>query len=39
MIARGPDHPATLSKQCKVLFDKHQFYNYNKSLTLMDNGQ
>jgi hypothetical protein len=39
IIARGPDHPNSLSKQYPTIFDKHNFYNYNKSLTLLDNGQ
>jgi hypothetical protein len=36
MIVRGPDHPKTVSTQkCHALFDKHCFYKYNRSITLL----
>jgi hypothetical protein len=39
VIARGPDHPISNIKGYPTLMDKHRFYNYSKSMTLLDNGQ
>lgn len=39
MIVRGADHPISMKKNCCTIFDKHNFYNYNRSATLLDNGQ
>ena len=39
LIGRGPDHPISTKKNCFSIFDKHAFYNYNRSATLLDNGQ
>lgn len=39
MILRGQDHPATIKRDCPAIMDKHNFYNYNRSGTLLDNGQ
>ncbi len=39
MIARGPDHPKTLStSNVNTLFDKHTFYKYNRSIVLVQNS-
>lgn len=38
-IVRGPDHPNTQIKGSPTIFDKHRFYNYGKSMTLLENGQ
>ena len=39
MIVRGPDHPLSMKRNIFSLFDKHIFYNYNRSCTILDNGQ
>lgn len=39
MIVRGPDHPVVMRRNVFSLYDKHIFYSYNRSCTLLDNGQ
>lgn len=38
IIGRGNDCPLGSAK-CYSLYDKHRFYGYNRSMTLLDNGQ
>jgi hypothetical protein len=38
MIFRGQDHPNSPNSNINTIFDKHAFYNYNRSVTLLDNG-
>lgn len=39
IIVRGPDHPVARIKNNPTIFDRHRFYGYNKSMTLLDNSQ
>lgn len=39
LIVRGPDHPNSMGRGCFTIFDKHRFVGYQKSMTLLDNGQ
>lgn len=39
IIMRGNDHQKLIGKEFMVLEDCHQFYGYNRSMSLLDNGQ